>query len=163
MTHIVRTERRMALVTASDSRLPWTIGNRVICLAAFCLRPNSVRLATGTFQFPDTSDKQQERDKKSWSPTVDTVTVLTMHASKRLEHDPALIYVHGPIHMGFPRSDGQHEIGDIAWYAPRGGSKACNVQWFLSRWSEDGRHHCNGELHDRPHAPYSLGIGMDSV
>ncbi|MEA3121218.1 MAG: hypothetical protein QOH33_764, partial [Paraburkholderia sp.] len=28
----------------------------------------------------------QQRDKKSWSPTADTVTVLTMHASKGLEY-----------------------------------------------------------------------------
>lgn len=32
---------------------------------------------------------------------------------------PALFHVHGSIHMGFPYSGGQHEIGDIAWYPAR--------------------------------------------
>jgi len=32
---------------------------------------------------------------------------------------PALFHVHGSIHMGFPRPDDKHEIGDIAWYAAR--------------------------------------------
>lgn len=34
-------------------------------------------------------------------------------------NSPALLHVHGSVHMGFPLSGGSHEIGDIAWYASR--------------------------------------------